>query len=606
MTDASRLLFGGVAPHSREDFQRAVLRLCEPFVDTDGFARQLAAVSHPAAHYSPRAARVELLARLLWGVAPLEAGGCSYPGWAPIRAEIVSGTDPDDPGFWGLPGAHDQRVVEAAALGVALALCPRQLWEPLSEAQRSRLADWLRSATRARVGENNWRLFATLINLGLRAVGEQFDAGITDAAFKRIDDFYHGGGWYSDGDRGAAVDHYGPWAIHFYSLINVARGGVGEPVASTAKERARQFAQEYVHWFAADGAGLPIGRSLTYRFAQAAFFGGLAFADDEPGLPWGELRGLWARHLRWWGSQAVLNGDGTLSIGYGYPSLIMSEHYNAPGSPYWAFKAFLPLALPATHPFWTHPELPQRELPASHAQPVAGLLLERDGTGHVTALAAAPGGGAARHREAKYAKFAYSTAFGFAVPTRALQLEGAGGDATLALGDDGRHWRVREEHESWSVDAQSIRARWQPWPNAEIDTWLVPLARWHVRAHRIRTSRALHTAEGAFCVPHDETALSSIEEHSALASAGDRTSAISDLTGKRRGEIVYPDPNGHLLWPRTLLPTLRGELEPGEHWLVSAVYAAADGDTQAAASPPSADRLGALPDEALRVIVGQA
>lgn len=617
MIDESRLLFGGAAPRTREDFQYALLRLCSPFADADGFARQLDAVAYPAAHYSPRAARVEMVSRLLWGLAPLSAGGGSYPGWEWIRAEIVSGTDPADPGYWGAPGAHDQRVVEAAAMGVALAMVPGELWEPLSAAQRERLGEWLRSAARARVGENNWRLFATLVNLGLRSVGAEFDAGITDAAFRRIEDFYRGGGWYSDGDLGAAVDHYGPWAIHFYSLINAALGGVGEEIARTARARAREFAGEYVHWFAADGAGLPFGRSLTYRFAQAAFFGGLAFAadgdgdegGDGPGLDWGELRGLWARNLRWWGQQPVLNGDGTLSIGYGYPSLIMSEHYNAPGSPYWAFKAFLPLALPATHPFWTSPETPQRALPSSHAQPVAGFLLSRDEeTGHVTALAAAPGGGAARHREAKYAKFAYSTAFGFAVPTRALGLEGAGGDATLALSEDGVHWRVREEHGEWSADDRLIRARWLPWQDIEIESWLVPVGRWHLRAHRIRTSRALLTAEGAFCVPMTEEAISEVAEqgHVAMASAGERTSAIRDLTGMRSGEVLHPDPNGHLLWPRTLLPTLRGDVGLGEHWLVAAVYGAADGDVEAVASAsavPWTEGVRVLPEEARAALV---
>ena len=45
-----------------------------------------------------------------------------------------------------------------------------------------------------------------------------------------------------------------------------------------------------------------------------------------------------------------------LSIGYGYPNLFMCESYNSAGSPYWALKAFLPLALPEDHPFWTAEE----------------------------------------------------------------------------------------------------------------------------------------------------------------------------------------------------------------------------------------------------------
>jgi hypothetical protein len=34
------------------------------------------------------------------------------------------------------------------------------------------------------------------------------------------------------------------------------------------------------------------------------------------------------------------------------------EDYNSPQSPYWALKAFLPLILPSSHPFWQAKEEP--------------------------------------------------------------------------------------------------------------------------------------------------------------------------------------------------------------------------------------------------------
>ena len=36
----------------------------------------------------------------------------------------------------------------------------------------------------------------------------------------------------------------------------------------------------------------------------------------------------------------------------------MCEDYNAPGSPYWALKTYLMLALPESHPFWQAEEQP--------------------------------------------------------------------------------------------------------------------------------------------------------------------------------------------------------------------------------------------------------
>ena len=601
-------MFRGMEPRSREDFQRVLLRLCEPFADPADFARQLDAVSHPGAHYAPRVARLELLSRLLWGLAPLVAGGGSYAGWPQVRAEIVRGTDPDHPGFWGLPTDRDQRIVESAALGLALALAPGEVWEPLTDRQRRGFAHWLRTGARAEPVDNNWRLFATLVNLGLRAVGEEYQPSITTAAFGRINQFHHGGGWYSDGGPGTPFDYYGPWAIHFYSLINAALGVLDEETETWVRDRSRKFAADFVYWFAPDGAALPIGRSLTYRFAQCAFFGALAFAGESgDGLTWGQLRGLWARNVRWWGRQTVLEGDGTLSIGYAYPNLLMSESYNAPGSPYWAFKAFLPLALPADHPFWAADEEPMPALEALHAQPIAGLLLQRDRQGHVVALSATPGGRWARHGEAKYGKFAYSTAFGFSVPSRAVELEGAAGDSMLLLSEDGRHWRAREETVDRGDCREDVWAAWSPWPDVDVETLLVPFGedgRWHIRVHQVITARELWTAEGGFCVPlagADSKTPQGVEEHRAYVASADPAlcSGIRDMTGNRRGEVVKPDPNTHLLWPRTLLPVLRGKLEPGEHWLVCAVYADSRGEVAGFADAPTAGDLAtlALPPE---------
>lgn len=48
---------------------------------------------------------------------------------------------------------------------------------------------------------------------------------------------------------------------------------------------------------------------------------------------------------------------------------------------------------------------------------------------------------------------------------------------------------------------------------------------------------------------------------------------IKDLsTGKRTAEVLAVDGNASLIWPRTVLPTLRGELGEGERWFVTGIY----------------------------------
>ncbi|MGO8462910.1 DUF2264 domain-containing protein, partial [Rhizobium ruizarguesonis] len=76
--------------------------------------------------------------------------------------------------------------------------------------------------------------------------------------------------------------------------------------------------------FAADWAAIPFGLSLTYRFACAGFWSALAFADVEA-LPLGEVKHLCLQHLRWWKDKPIADLDGVLSIGFGYPNLLMSE-----------------------------------------------------------------------------------------------------------------------------------------------------------------------------------------------------------------------------------------------------------------------------------------
>ena len=204
-----------------------------------------------------------------------------------------------------------------------------------------------------------------LVDLGLRRVGARRDVSPSVLErLDRIDGWYLGDGWYEDG-AGGACDWYAAWAFHTYGLLYAA-SGLGDPVrAAVFRERASEFAGQLVHWFAADGAALPFGRSLTYRFAQAAFWGALALADVEA-LRWGQLKGLYLRSLRHWTSLPVWERDGVLSVGYGYDNRRVAERYIAAASPYWAFKAFLPLAAPADHPFWTAEEEPS-SLPAGRA-----------------------------------------------------------------------------------------------------------------------------------------------------------------------------------------------------------------------------------------------
>ncbi|HCT81203.1 MAG TPA: hypothetical protein DGT23_32470 [Micromonosporaceae bacterium] len=549
---------------TRESWRRALLSLATPAVERAalGPARQpvVASTSDPLATWW------ELVTRPLWGLAA--AGKIAvireFPGrhagdtpeklpdhadllWPQLRHSISAGVDPGNPWYIGPPRDRHQCLVESAALGFALMLAPQQLWDPLSGKQRDQLGGWLRAAAEAEPVDNNWHFFPVLAGRGLDAVGFERDRSTDAAHLARLDSFLLGDGWYQDGFTNR-TDYYNPFGFHFYNLL------LGRT------DNVSAFAEQFQHWFAVDGSAVPFGRSLGYRFAQGAFWGALAYADAEV-LPWQRIRGLAERHLDWWWQQPILDGEGLLSVGYRYPNSGVVEQYIGGGSPYWATKFFLPLALPEDHPFWT--AAPSSLEDGISSQPHARAVLSRH-DGDVVLLNGQGWAEWARGGEAKYAKFAYATRAGFSVPVGNRSLEFGSYDSMLALSDDGgRTWRAREEVLESCVDGDVVWTKWCPWPDVTIETWLKPMGGWHLRAHRVVTARPLMTAEGGFCLPWTTRDLPQLGP------------TILDLDGDRTFELVQPIAGTNVLHPRTVLPTLRGTSPPGEHWLTCAVSALA-------------------------------
>jgi hypothetical protein len=203
---------------------------------------------------------------------------------------------------------------------------------------------------------------------------------------------------------------------------------------------------------------------------------------------------------------------------------------------------------------------------------------------------------------AKYGKLAYSSAFAYSVPVGSGTLEELGGDSTLALSDDaGESWKVRRD----TRQAKLVRVNdqegylvsfWYPWPDVEVETWLVPPSvsapAWHVRVHRIKTGRKLWSAEGGFAIygqGKDGRALASVESITAASSFGTYAHAGEALTlsqagvsaalelngGQRSGQALRTDANTNLVVARAVLPTLRGIHEPASEniWLAAGFFA---------------------------------
>jgi hypothetical protein len=344
---------------------------------------------------------------------------------------------------------------------------------------------------------------------------------------------------------------------------------------------------------------------MTYRFAQSSFWGALAFADVELPAPltWGVVKGLQLRNIRYWARQpGAYNANGTLTIGYNYPNHNMTENYNSPGSPYWCCKSFIALSLPETHPFWASTEEPYPDVLLNTTQLLKNPLhIASNLGGHTFVLSSGQQCSYdLKQSAAKYGKYAYSAAFGYSVPVGNGTLEEAGFDSALALSDDGgEFWRCRRK----TLDARfepdgTLRSSWRPWPDVEIETWLVPpthaTPHWHLRIHRIRTGRRLWTADAGFAIygqRADGRHLDKLESESDESvgyfegGAGARAVSKAGVSGivkldpksvvERKGRVVRLDANSNLMEPRTVVPALVAEVEPREEdvWLVTAVFA---------------------------------
>ena len=564
---------------TRSDVEFAAVQLIEPLLPQLSPGKARLRLGETGAAYDADIAEMEAFARPLWAIVPMLAGGSQIIAhiWSIWSEGIINGTDPTHPEYWGRINSFDQRQVEMAVFGVGMALAPEKFYFSLPVRAQRNLYAWLNQINHTELYHNNWIYFRVLVNIGFIACGLPYDARRLESDFEALEQHYEGDGWYYD--LPGQLDYYTPWAFHYYGLIYAKVMQGRDPERSKKLlERGMRIAPDIACWFDKTGEALPYGRSLTYRFAQSGFFSALALAEgNSDALSYGQMKRLLLSNMRRWFSQPIFTRGGTLTIGYHYPNLLMAEGYNAPGSPYWAMKAFACLALPDSHPFWQAKEEPY-DAPEMTLQRHMRMLIARSEDGsHVIAYPAGNCCESHAHCDAKYEKFAYSTVFGFSVPKTQIHLGGGAFDSMLALSEDNIHWNARYQAREYTLTETCAVSRWQPMPGVRITTQIHPFGEWHLRVHRIHTERTLYAAEGGFAISRgkEDDRYRRADADGAAVVAPWGTSAVCALKGYDEAVVLQPEPNTNLMAPRTLLPTLKAKLEPGEHVLACAVLGSA-------------------------------
>ena len=133
-----------------------------------------------------------------------------------------------------------------------------------------------------------------------------FSPELLEDGLCKIDSYYSGDGWSTDG-ASVQKDYYIPWAIQYYGLLYSKFAADTDPGVLHSTASAPAVAQQFVYWFDANGAALPFGRSLTYRFAQNSFWAACIWAGLEP-LPLPVMKGLIVRNFNWWLGENVRPG----------------------------------------------------------------------------------------------------------------------------------------------------------------------------------------------------------------------------------------------------------------------------------------------------------
>ncbi len=273
---------------------------------------------------------------------------------------LAAGVDPSSPERWTRLDEHPQAKVEAASIALILDMTREWIWDELSDRTRGQVIEYLSPA----VGDQtypriNWVWFRLVVQTFLKSVGGPFSLSDMEADLATHDTFVRPNGWLADGDE-RSFDHYTGWALHLYPTLWARMRGAEELAArrgTADRDRLDRFLTDALALVGADGSPLVQGRSLTYRFAAAAPFWVGAMAGVPSHRP-GALRHAALAITDHFAAHGAPDERGLLPLGWHHAWPALAQAYSGPGSPYWASKGMLGLALEATHPVWTDDDLP--------------------------------------------------------------------------------------------------------------------------------------------------------------------------------------------------------------------------------------------------------
>jgi hypothetical protein len=318
---------------------------------------------------NPKVAYLECFGRLIAGIAPwLALPDDSSPEGrlrATLRSQAVASyahsVDPASPDYL-LWREAPQALVDSAYYTNAFLRAP-QLWKALDATTKQRVIEEIKGLRRFSPPYTNWLLFAAMNEAFLLSIGEDWDPVRIDIAVRKINEWYVGDGWYSDGPH-FHFDHYGSYVIHpmLVEILEVLVttkakfNSLDAPaLLEQAYKRMQRYGEHLERLVGPDGAYAPIGRSLTYRTAVFQPLGLLAWRKRLPkSLPEGQVRAVTlAAQRAVFRFPSNFDDKGFLTIGFTGHQPKLADWYSNAGSMYLAAESLVALGLPADDGYWT-------------------------------------------------------------------------------------------------------------------------------------------------------------------------------------------------------------------------------------------------------------
>ena len=295
--------------------------------------------------------------------------------WA--LAAYKNAVDPASPDYlcWGKAG---QNLVDAAYIAESFLRAWDVLWMPLDDVTKQRYIKEFQRLRKIDPPYTNWFLFSSTIESLLAKAKAPFDEFRVNTACRKVEEWYVGDGWYADGPV-FAFDYYSSYVFHAMYLETL-QAMVDSKYNSRleyqkyydrALKRAQKFAIILERFISPEGTFPVIGRSTPYRLAAMQPLALMAWYQKLPSdLSNGQVRAALTQVMhRMFDHQQNFNSAGYLTIGFCGSQPETADWYTNNGSLYMTSLAFMPLGLPASHPFWTDAPQPWTQVKAWNGQP---------------------------------------------------------------------------------------------------------------------------------------------------------------------------------------------------------------------------------------------